>query len=419
MNQYDVIVIGASVGGCSTAILYAQRGLRVALVEKNRQIDAYKKTCTHHIQPHALPILGKVGILDQLKAAGGQAGAGRVWTRYGWFGSDEQEDGQGLNVRRRVLDPALRRKAAMTPNVDLMLGSSLHDLVVENGRFSGAIIRSGRETKTLVAKLVVGADGRYSRTATLANLPTRREENNRFVYFTYFRDLDVAAGRSWYLDPDVVYAMPNDDGLTLVATMIHKEKLAEFKQDIEGNYHKLLAQLPDAPDFAKAEQASKVLGMIDMPNIARPPAVSGLALVGDAVLASDPVWGNGMAWALNAASWLVAETAVSLQVGTAAEIDHTLDAYADKHQGTLLPRFERDVDFASGRQLNAIERLMYAASVKDRYYEQFTGPMFRTWDKRNQLPNVNVIFNALRVVTGTDSLRDWHIVFRDWQLSQA
>lgn len=422
MNQnqyYDVIIIGASVGGSSAAILYAQRGLRVALVERNSDIDAYKKVCTHHIQPFAVPVLKKLGIFEKLKAAGGQPNAARIWTRYGWFGPGAKSKSHGINIRRSVLDPMLRRQAAAMPKVDLMLATSLQELIRQDGRVTGVKVRTAsRETKTLYAKLVVGADGRYSRTAALADLSTRSEENNRFIYFAYFRNLpltDEAQTLVWYLNPDIAYAMANDCGLTLMAVMVHKDKLDTFKQDIAGNFCKMLDQLPDGPDLANAEQVSGVTGMLNMPNISRQSAAPGLALIGDAALASDPVWGNGMGWAFNSAHWLVVKTANSLKLGTAEDIDAALEAYKEQHQKRLGPRFERDVDFASGRRFNLIERLMQAASVKEMRFWQYAAPTIMNWQQREQLPSLLTIMDALQVATGLEQMGNgWNAFQNRW-----
>jgi flavin-dependent dehydrogenase len=45
--KYDVIVSGASIGGCTAAILFARDGLRVALVEKLSDLAHYKILCGH------------------------------------------------------------------------------------------------------------------------------------------------------------------------------------------------------------------------------------------------------------------------------------------------------------------------------------------------------------------------------------
>ena len=52
-KNYDVAIVGASLDGCAAAILLGRQGLRVALIERNSDINAYNKICTHFIQPTA------------------------------------------------------------------------------------------------------------------------------------------------------------------------------------------------------------------------------------------------------------------------------------------------------------------------------------------------------------------------------
>ena len=76
-----------------------------------------------------------------------------------------------------------------------------------------------------------------------------------------------------------------------------------------------LEGLPDAPDLSDAARESKLLCKLEMPNVSRPAARPGLAFVGDAALASDPLWGVGCGWAFQSADWLVQETAEALTGG--------------------------------------------------------------------------------------------------------
>jgi len=67
---YDVAIVGASIAGCTAAILFASQGLRVALIERHADLDAYKVLCTHFIQPNATPTIQRLGIAAALEAAG-------------------------------------------------------------------------------------------------------------------------------------------------------------------------------------------------------------------------------------------------------------------------------------------------------------------------------------------------------------
>ena len=52
-DRFDVVVVGASLAGCTAATLYARQGLSVALVESHRDPAHYKRACTHFIQSTA------------------------------------------------------------------------------------------------------------------------------------------------------------------------------------------------------------------------------------------------------------------------------------------------------------------------------------------------------------------------------
>src|SRR4030095_10776231 len=89
----------------------------------------------------------------------------------------------GYNIRRQMLDPILRRAAIATPGVEFMPGQTARRLLADNGRFTGVEIKeSARQSHTITSRLVVGADGRNSRIAELAKMPTYILPHKRFGY---------------------------------------------------------------------------------------------------------------------------------------------------------------------------------------------------------------------------------------------
>lgn len=403
ISHYDVIIVGASVGGSTAARLFARQGLRVALLEYHKDINAYKKVCTHYLQPNAVPTLQRLGVTDDIEAAGGIRNGGQAWTRWGWLGAGARKDNKsyGYSIRREVLDPILRRHAAATPGVDFRPGTTLRELVYHNNRVVG--VRADgpdRQSLEFQAQLVVGADGRNSRTAELAGVPARIYPNNRFLYFAYFRNLTLATGQRnqvWYLEPEVAYALPNDNGLTLLACALPKSKLAGFKQDIAGNFVRFFDRLPNGPNLRTAEQVSDVLGMLDMPLVYRRPTAPGLALVGDAAVAPDPVWGQGIGWAIQSAEWLVDNTSEALAEGRPEKLDQALERYRQQHHAAFGGRFARDADFAQVRKFNIFERLMYSAAVRDPWLGRYTGPHTTRLANIRHFPPLKAIIHALWV----------------------
>ena len=132
MTDFDAVVVGASLAGCATAIHLGRAGHRVALVDKRPDPAAYKRVCGHFIQSSAIPALERLGVLEELEAAGAVRGHARAWSPYGWFAEAPAAGRRSsLSLRREKLDPLLRRLAAATPGVELRLGSTARRLLPE------------------------------------------------------------------------------------------------------------------------------------------------------------------------------------------------------------------------------------------------------------------------------------------------
>jgi flavin-dependent dehydrogenase len=226
--------------------------------------------------------------------------------------------------------------------------------------------RAGDE-RELRSSLVVGADGRGSRVAKLAGLPARARPHGRFAYFAQYRDVGLTAGmcsQMWVLEPDFVYVFPQDDGVTVLGTMPVRDKLPEFRADPERSLERAFDGLPRAPSLAGARRVSKVMGKLDMTNTSRPAAAPGIAFIGDAAMACDPLLGVGCGFALQSAEWLVDCTADAV-VGGGEQLDAALARYRRKHRRALGGHHFLLSDFATGRPLNPIERTMFAAAARD------------------------------------------------------
>ncbi len=367
-EHYDVAIVGASVAGCTAARFYAQRGARVALIERKPSLDAYKTTCTHFIQSSATPTVERLGLAPLLDERGAVHNGIDLWTASsGWVQTAENEHGAyGFNITRRKLDPLLRRLAAETPGVELISGWSAVGLLGDS-RPTGVQIEDRTHARRQIhAKLVVGADGRDSKVARWARVPGRVKPHGRFFYWGYWRGVQPVTSRSkmWLIDPDAAYTFPNEDGLTVVLVGPHRDRLPEFQADLHGAYRRMLGSLPGGPDLREATLEGKLLGKLELPNVYRPAARNGVAFVGDAACAGDPLWGIGCGWAMQSAEWLVEQTANALNEPTAS-LDAALERYRKLHRKRLFGHYSMISDIASGRPLNPIERRIYRAATRD------------------------------------------------------
>ena len=275
MTDFDAVVVGASLAGCATAIHLGRAGHRVALVDKRPDPEAFKRVCGHFIQSSAVPALGRLGILAELDAAGAARGHARVWTPYGWFADPPGERRRtSLSVRREVLDPLLRRRAAETPGVELLLG---HALTGTSRAPEGRRVELSRGP-ALTARLLMGADGRGSRTAALAGVRTRTSPNARFAYWGYFEGPPLGTGASvhiWFHGRDVGIATPTDAGLMLYVAFPGHERAKAFKRDMRAGCARSSALCrtrrrspPRAsPDLSSASSTSRTSGVV--PQVTR------------------------------------------------------------------------------------------------------------------------------------------------------
>jgi menaquinone-9 beta-reductase len=365
-HDYDVVIVGASIAGCSAAALYGRRGLKVGLVERRPDMDAYKVVCSHYIQASATPMLQRHGFGQAMEAEGAVRNRAHLWTRYGWARPQGVAE-QGYTLRRSRLDPMLRRIAAETPGVDLMPGHTVRDLTWSDGRVDGVEVstRDGSR-RTIRARLVVAADGRETRVAQMARNPGRVLPHGRFVYWAYVRGLPRrpdGAATAWFLDPDIALINPCDDDLTCVITSPVNARLPEFKRDLESAWLRFVEELPDGPPIREAERVTGFVGKMSAPNVLRPAAKHGAAFIGDAACASDPVWAIGCGWAFESSEWLVDNTADRLADGR--DLEPGLARYRRRHRAELGVHHLIRSNYATGRPFHAVERIMYAASARD------------------------------------------------------
>lgn len=365
--DYDAVIVGASLAGCATAIGLARAGARVALVDKSPDPQAFKRMCSHFIQSSAVPSLRRLGLLEPIAAAGGVRSKLRIWTQWGWILPPTEPEHMAVNIRRELLDPMIRELAAATPGVELILGRTAHSLVRDGDVVRAVAIqdRNGEET-VLRAQLVVGADGRDSRIAELAGVKVTTKPHNRFAYGGYFEGSGPSGapdGSIWMMDPQWAAAFPTDAGLTFYAAMPTKDWLPEFKRDPEQALVDFVANVPEAPPIRDGRLVSPVLGKIEMTNRIRTPIAPGLALVGDAALATDPLFGVGCGFAFQTAEWLTDSVAPAL--AGSESLQAGLERYHRRHTKGLRGHWTLIHDYATGRRFNGGERMTFSAAARD------------------------------------------------------
>lgn len=352
-------MIGASLAGCTTAILLARAGASVLLVDKQPDIDAYKVVCGHYIQSSALPTIERLGLLEPMLEAGAVYSPSRVWFQ------DRGEDkvigpvepdvvAPSINLQRRKLDPILRNLAADTPGVELRMDTKFDSL-----------------ESLPSARLVVAADGRDSTFAKLTGARTFRAKNGRFNYSPFYSGAqapEFPATTGWFLGDQWAGAFPTSDGLTGYYLMPTLDRLPEFKEDLEGACLKMISELPGAPPVEELTLAEPIVGKIDLSFQWRNPVQRGAALVGDAAFSIDPLYGVGCGWAFQSGELLADAVAPALVSGSS--LSRPLRRYRRAVTRLIVPFSLQMTGYSRGRALSRMEKFAMRRAARNPAVEQ-------------------------------------------------
>ncbi|HTT94369.1 MAG TPA: FAD-dependent monooxygenase, partial [Solirubrobacterales bacterium] len=329
---------------------------------------AFKRICSHFVQASAVPTLERLGLVEPMLAAGAVRSRLRTRVPWGWVVPPAETAAVGINLRRERLDPMVRELAAATPGVEVLTGQTVTGLRRAGGAVGGVVVRDREGVeRTIEAPLTIGADGRDSLIAKLSGVEVRTFPHGRFAYGGYFADMAPASAPDatmWMMDPEWAAAFPTDGGLTFCAAMPTKDRLDEFRADPVEALASYFEALPETPSLRSARLVDPgVLGKIDMANRRRTPAAPGLALIGDAALATDPLFGVGCGWAFQSAEWLADAVAPALR--GEAGLEASLRRYRRAHSRHLRGHARMIHDYSTGRKMQWGERLIFSAATRD------------------------------------------------------
>ena len=302
MLDADVIVVGGSVAGATTASFLARAGVRVIVLDRAQFPRA--KPCGEGLMPHGIDVLADLGLEADVCAAGralfgvrytlanGQTAAGR------FRAARPGGAGVALGIDRATLD-ALLLAAAGRRGAEVVDRFRVRELIWAGARVAG--VTDGQ--RALTSRVVVGADGLHSSVRRLLGWERPRRGPRRWAVTGHVR---LAAGRE--LPPEVsvvllngaeAYITPQRDDRALVAWLGGRRLLRHFSGDLAGAFAgslPILARLQPNLRDACAEPEVRATG--PFAQRARRVAGARALLVGDAAGFLDPITGEGMASAL-------------------------------------------------------------------------------------------------------------------------
>jgi 2-polyprenyl-6-methoxyphenol hydroxylase-like FAD-dependent oxidoreductase len=297
--MYDAIIVGARCAGAPTAMLLAQKGYRVLLVDKaSFPSDTIS---THIIWPHGAEIMDRWNLLDRLAATGCPPVALRLTFDVGPFALkggviDSNAGRGGFCPRRTVLDKLLV-DAAVESGAELRERFTVDELIWTDDRVTG--IKGHGRTGGAVqerARVVIGADGIHSLVARAVRAPEYDVIPPLITnYYSYYSGFAADDLEQYIREYQGAGCFPTHDGLTLIAAVWPSSRFEEIRTDIEGHVMRVVESIPSLADrLLNARRETKWAGTAGVANYFRKPYGPGWALVGDAGYDKDPITAQGI-----------------------------------------------------------------------------------------------------------------------------
>jgi 2-polyprenyl-6-methoxyphenol hydroxylase-like FAD-dependent oxidoreductase len=298
--DYDVIVVGARIGGAITATLLGQRGHKVLVID--RAHFPSDTLSTHFFRYPTFNALQRLGVLDQVYAL-----APKLVDNFNYVDGHvftepvESPDGPShyLCLRRITLDDILVLRMKKEETISFRQSARVDDLLRENDQVSGVQWSENGKRLKATARVVVGADGIQSQVAKIVQPEVEKfEPVRRAMYYAYYADLDSQsrpAAEFHYQGNKLVYVFPTDGGLTLLAASVPVEDFSEFRKEPEARLKAEFESMPELVErYRRAERVGPVKGAGNIPGYQRVPFGKGWALVGDSEHLLDPWSGQGI-----------------------------------------------------------------------------------------------------------------------------
>jgi 6-methylpretetramide 4-monooxygenase len=221
-ERTDVVIVGAGGGGAVLGLALAQKGIKNIVLEQAPGPPAGLRG--EILQPNGQQILDRLGVLNKLPADATRSVRHFHFCKVG---------GERLcSVDYGMLPPPYNRAIVTLPNIAhhailgslekaapgaLRYGTTFKGLMREGGRIVGVDVGHGGQVTTILARLVVGADGAFSKVREALGIPAKLhlyregyliaildspdglDEGRYFVGRSEILGLFPAAGRKVYL----------------------------------------------------------------------------------------------------------------------------------------------------------------------------------------------------------------------------
>ena len=330
--SYDALIVGGGLGGAAVAKALAGSGMRVLVIERERQFK--DRVRGEQMQPWGVAEARTLDIYELLRTTCGHEQPwidmflGPVPFAHRHLPETTPSGAPHFNFHHPRMQEVLL-DAAAEAGADVRRGATVMD--VRAGTPPTAIVGQDGAAEEITARLVVAADGRTSGARRWRPFTTNRDQPFLMIAGLLVDGLSIRDDTGLiFMNPQIsqgAYLFPQGGGRArvYVSYPVTAPARLQGEKDVPAFIDAFARTGAPSDLFAGSRPAGPLASFDAADAWVDHPYADGLALIGDAAASNDPAWGQGMSLALRDARTLrdrLLET---------EDWDAAAHAYADEH----------------------------------------------------------------------------------------
>jgi flavin-dependent dehydrogenase len=315
----DILVIGGGPAGSTAAILLAEKGYRVVVLEKARHPRFH---IGESLLPANLPLFERLGVTDQVRAIGMEKWGAEFISHWDGRGQEFQFANawdktlpMAYQVRRSEFDEILVRRA-VARGAQVVEGCRVRDVeFLDDQRVRLHAEHDDGRTQSWEAAQLIDASGRDTFLGNRLNTKRRNKKHNSAAMYAHFTGARRNCGRQegnisiYWFDHGWFWFIPLADGTTSVGAVVWPRYMKTRGVPVRDFFLSTIALCPPLAERLRAASlTSEVEATGNYSYACERSCGENFLMIGDAYSFIDPVFSSGVMLAMNSGA-AAAETA--------------------------------------------------------------------------------------------------------------
>ncbi len=309
-ERCDILIIGGGPAGSTAAIMLAEKGYHVVVLEKARHPRFH---IGESLLPANLPLFQRLGVAEKVRVIGMEKWGAEFISH--WDGRSQEFQfanawdkslPMAYQVRRSEFDEILIRRAA-EQGAQVVEGCRVRDVeFLDDERIRVHAVHDDGRTQSWETSQLIDASGRDTFLGNRLQTKRRNKKHNSAAMYAHFtgaqRDCGKRAGNIsiYWFDHGWLWFIPLADGTTSIGAVVWPHYLKSRVGSVRDFFLSTIALCPPlAERLSAATLASEVEATGNFSYACDRSYGKNFLMIGDAFAFIDPVFSSGVMLAMN------------------------------------------------------------------------------------------------------------------------